>query len=75
MDAQQIASLISTVGFPIVCCGAMFWFIVKTLKGFTDEMRQILSKLSDTIDKNTESTDKLVTTVEIISKIGSGKDG
>lgn len=58
MDASTIQTLVSSLGFPIICCGAFFWFINKTLK-----------ELSDAIHENTEATQKLVTTVELISKI------
>lgn len=31
---EAIVRLISSVGFPIVVCGAMFWFINKTMEKF-----------------------------------------
>lgn len=27
---QDVLTAISTVGFPIVCAGAMFWYVVKS---------------------------------------------
>ena len=29
MSAQDVVNLVSTIGFPIVCCGACFWYIYK----------------------------------------------
>lgn len=29
MEMSEVVQLISTVGFPIVCAGALFWYIVK----------------------------------------------
>lgn len=69
MDASTIQSLVSSLGFPIVVCGAMFWFINKTLKEFTNQMRDSISSLSQAISQNTLATQKLVTTVELISHL------
>lgn len=33
MDVNNVASLISSVGFPIVACIALFWYIVKCRNG------------------------------------------
>lgn len=70
MDFSKISQLISAVGFPIVCCGALFWYITKTMKEFTNEMKSALDKLSDIISKDTEATTRLLATVEVLSKIG-----
>ena len=37
MDMTQIVSLIGTVGFPIVACLVMAWFIFKIYKNTTEE--------------------------------------
>lgn len=29
MDANTIIQIISSLGFPIVMCGALFWYMVK----------------------------------------------
>ena len=43
MDYTQIMQLITTVGFPIVMCGAMGWFVVDQ----TNNHREEISKLND----------------------------
>ena len=60
MDANAIASLITTVGFPIVMCGALMWYIAKSqtqhkeeTKEFTDALNKntiVLQKLCDKLD-------------------------
>lgn len=70
MDPNAIAQLISTLGFPIVCCGALFWFQNKTIKDFSSKIDSTMDKLSDSINANTDATTRLVTTVELIQKIG-----
>ncbi len=55
MDVNAITTFISTLGFPIVCCGALFWMINKNLKALTSA-----------VEKNTEATSRLVTMVQTI---------
>ena len=43
MDAQTIGSLIASLGFPIVACGAMALFIVKRMAA-NDEKLETLRK-------------------------------
>lgn len=53
MDIATITSLISSVGFPIVCVIFMWKYINSTLKEFTDTMREntlMLSKVYEKLD-------------------------
>lgn len=75
MDVNAITSLLSTFGFPIVCCGALFWFVNKTLKEFTEKVEKSMSDLSDSIADNTAATVRLVTEVEVLTKIGGDSNG
>lgn len=55
MDVNAIASIVSAVGFPIVCCFGMAYYINTTLKEFTKVMNEhtvALEKLSTVIDKH-----------------------
>ena len=36
MDMSSIAALVGSVGFPIVACCAMAWFIATTFRNFND---------------------------------------
>lgn len=75
MDLNVLASLVGSLGFPIVCCGALFWYQNKTMKEFSDKIENNLKELSKSIQDNTDATTKLVTTVEVLTKIGGDKDG
>lgn len=43
MDVNTIIQLVSSVGFPIVCCGAMAYYV----KYITDKNRESLEKLNN----------------------------
>lgn len=38
MDMSSIATIVSSVGFPIVACCAMAWFIATTFRDFNNLM-------------------------------------
>lgn len=40
MDVEIIVSLVSSVGFPILCCVYMWKYINDTLKDFTETMNK-----------------------------------
>lgn len=70
MEPNALASLVGSLGFPIVCCGALFWYQNKTMKEFSDKIETNLKELSKSIQDSTDATSKLVTTVELLTKIG-----
>ena len=43
MDIQIFAQAVTQVGFPIVCCGAMMWYV----KYSTDKNRDEVDKLNE----------------------------
>lgn len=47
MDVQEICNAISSVGFPIVACGALFYMINTTMK----ELRDVIANLEKAILK------------------------
>lgn len=49
MDMSSIAALVGSVGFPIVACCGMAWFIATTFRDFNDLMT-----------KNNVLTDELI---------------
>lgn len=75
MDLQVLSEFLKDFGFPIVCCGALFWQQNKTMKDFADRMEDSFKALTGTVEKNTEATIKLVTTVEVIEKVGANDHG
>jgi len=50
METGVVVELINTVGFPIVCCGALFWMNINSLK----QQRMILNELTKTVEQNTQ---------------------
>lgn len=51
MDMNLILQAISTVGFPICACGALFWMVNK----LEFEHKQEVNSLREIIERNTEA--------------------
>lgn len=75
MDANTIMTLVSTLGFPIVCCGALFWYVNKTQKEFTEKMEKSIETLNTSINDMNTTLATLITTVSVLHKIGGANDG
>lgn len=63
MDAQTVTQLISSVGFPVVMCGALFWYMVKQRQAHQEEMEH----LKDTISENTKVLTELTTLIKVLT--------
>lgn len=50
MNVNDIATLVSSIGFPIVMCGAMAWYV----KYMSDQHKEDLEALSAVIADNTK---------------------
>ena len=55
MDFSGIATLISTVGFPIACCV----YLIYSHKQENDKNSDTIEKLRETVDNNTKAMIKL----------------
>ena len=64
MDISQIGTLISQYGFPIVACGALFWYIVKESR----ENRKVTEELREIVKANTEAMKELIELVKEASR-------
>jgi hypothetical protein len=60
MDVNAIAALVSSVGFPIVACGALFWKMNKDNEQRTAES----NKLSEAINNNTLAMTRLLDKID-----------
>lgn len=60
MELQEILTAVSTVGFPIVACGAMFWKIHDQDTKHKEE----IDKLSQALENNTIAMTRLVDHLE-----------
>lgn len=41
MDVTMVTQLVGSLGFPIVCCGALFWYLVKEKDAHKDEIEEL----------------------------------
>ena len=67
MDYQSIAGLISSVGFPIAACCAIFWQLNKQ----SEQHKQEMDKMTDALANNTAAIVELSTLI----KRGDDKNG
>ena len=59
---DMLVELISTVGFPVVACGALFWFVNKQEERRTEELEGMRNALN-------ENTQILTALKELINMI------
>jgi len=63
MDANNIIQIVSSLGFPIVMCGALFWYMVKQREAHKEET----DHLKDTISENTKVLTELTALIKILT--------
>lgn len=56
VNPTEITQLISTLGFPIVSCAALFWYMLKQGERHSEEVQQLKASL----DNNTLAMTKLL---------------
>ena len=59
MDANAIISLVGTLGFPIVMCGALFWYMIKRNEQHSTESREMRDAINELKLAIVELTDRL----------------
>lgn len=64
MDVTMVTQLVGSLGFPIVCCGAMFWYLVKE----KDEHKEEMEELRKSVEANTIAINSLC------QHLGGGKN-
>lgn len=55
MDVNSIIQLVGSLGFPIVCCGALFYRMIKS----DDQHKQEMDKISEALNNNTVALTRL----------------
>ena len=72
MDANTITTLIGSVGFPIVACIAMGWYVKyqtdqnnKEVENRRKEHKEEVQKMTEAINNNTIAMQKLVDKIEL----------
>lgn len=63
MDTNNIIQIVSSLGFPIVMCGALFWYMVKQRETHKEET----DHLKDTIAENTKVLAELTTLIKVLT--------
>ena len=64
MTAKDYVDLVSTVGFPIVMCGVLLYYIMQVNKRNDDYIKG----LSDTINQNSKVLTELTTLIKTLVK-------
>lgn len=64
MTANDIVNLVSTVGFPIVMCGVLLYYIMQVNK----KNDETIKGLSDTINQNSKVLTELTTLIKTLIK-------
>lgn len=59
MDVNALSQLIGSMGFPIVACGAMFWYMTKLEKAHKEETDALRTALEQNTLAITKLADKL----------------
>lgn len=60
MEVKTIIELVTTLGFPVVACGALFYYMVKQ----SDKNYKTINALSETIQGNTKVLTELYTLIK-----------
>lgn len=59
MDINTLAELISTYGFPILCCFYMMTTMNKTLQEHTQKTAEMMNTMSTSLASNTDAINQL----------------
>ena len=74
MDINTIQTLITSLGFPIVCVIALGWFIYKAFEKFTSQAENREEKLYTVISQAQETNERLTqTNAEFVSVLNTYK--
>lgn len=65
MDTTQLIQIISSLGFPIVMCGALFWYMIQQRKEHQEE----INKMSEALNNNTLAIQKLLDELQKENKL------
>lgn len=64
MDANALMQAVGTLGFPIVMCGVMFWYLQEEQKAHKAEMQL----MTEALDRNTNVLIELKTIISMLTK-------
>lgn len=82
MDPSLISSLIGSLGFPIVACVAMGWYVVKTNQSHLSQINELndrhyeeMKAMVSAVDNNTAAIKELTMLIQQGGKHEDGKEG
>lgn len=70
MDATQIMQAIGSLGFPIVACCALFYYLNKEQESHKEEM----NSMRDALDRNTTIMTELKEMLKVITGVKTHED-
>lgn len=72
MDINVITSLVTSVGFPIVMCGAMGWYVKYISDKHSNEVQQLNSQHNEEMKQVTEALNNNTLALQkLCDKLGS----
>lgn len=63
MDVNQILQAVGSLGFPIVACGALFYYLQKEQESHKAEMQMV----TEALNRNTEILTELKTIISMLT--------
>lgn len=80
MDTNMIIQVVSSLGFPIVMCGAMAWYVKYSTDQHREERKELnsqhskeMEEVTDALNNNTLAIQKLTDFITMMNK--EGRDG
>lgn len=70
MDMNALAPLITSVGFPIVACVGMFYYLTKVMEKRDEKMDKTIDELTKVVNEN----NKLIAVLSTLIKRKYGED-
>lgn len=68
MDINTIGAFISSYGFPIVACAALFWQNIKQ----EENHKETMNNLTKVIQENTAAINKILVYIEALDNMKAG---
>lgn len=75
MTVQDIVTMVSTVGFPIVCCIAIYRSMMQFIDSFNTKLTDIMRQHADEVKVMQKSLDDNTAVIQrLLDKIGSEEE-
>lgn len=71
MDINALAPLITSVGFPIVACVGMFWYLTKVMEKRDEKMDKTIEELTKVVNENNKLISIFAEKVDMLAGKGN----